>query len=151
MKTKLIVPFIVTLLAAQIGLAQIAPVNAENLAIGGYDVVSYFSDKAVKGNTAITTEYEGVVYRFSSKENQAAFNRNPKAFIPQYGGYCAWGVAEKSSKFPIDPETFKVVDGKLYLFFNGPFNGDNFNSLDHWNANEAELLSKSEKNWLKMK
>ncbi|WP_040496679.1 YHS domain-containing (seleno)protein [Fulvivirga imtechensis] len=148
---KKITMHVVALLITQISLAQVAPVDENNLAVGGYDVVAYFSGKATKGKAAVSVVHKGATYHFSSKENKAAFRKNPEAYLPQYGGYCAWGVAEKSSKFPVDPETFKVLDGKLYLFFNGPFNGSTFNSLEPWNANEAELLTKADNNWPKIR
>ena len=109
--------------------AQIAPVDDNGLAIGGYDVVAYFSGTAQVGSATHTTEYNGVTYQFATKENLDAFNTAPTNYLPQFDGYCAWGVGAKEAKFPINPETFDVIDGKLYLFFNGPFDGETFNTL----------------------
>ncbi|MDG1871761.1 MAG: YHS domain protein, partial [Flavobacterium sp.] len=64
---------------------------------------------------------------------------------------CAWGVAEKDSKFSINPETFKVVDNKLYLFFNGDLNGTTVNTLDIWNKDESKYLSKIDSKWAAIK
>lgn len=147
MKLNLLYLPVVFLLTASSLWAQVEPVDKDNVAIGGYDVVAYFSGAAVKGDPSVSAMHQGITYHFSSIENRKKFMKDPTAFLPQYGGYCAWGVAEKSSKFPVDPETFKVTDGKLYLFFNGPFNGSTFNSLDQWNANETELLKKGDENW----
>ena len=71
--------------------------------------------------------------------------------MPQCDGYCAWGVAEKNTKFPVNPETFKIVDGKLYLFFNGDFNGKPFNTLTEWNKEEKKLITKLPKTWAVLK
>lgn len=130
--------------------AQTAPIDDNGLAIGGYDVVAYFSGTAQKGSSKIATKHNGATYYFSSAENKSKFEKAPKNFLPQFGGYCAWGVGAKETKVPINPETFDIVDGKLYLFFNGDFNGEHFNTLEPWNAETTKLLSDAHKNWDKM-
>lgn len=137
-------------LFSNFALAQVEPVDKNKLAIGGYDVVSYFTpQKATKGDKKFATEYNGVNYYFANAKNQKAFKANPTKYLPQCDGYCAWGVSEKNAKFPINPLTYKVVDGKLYLFFNGDNNGTQFNSLTEWNKDEKKhlknLASTSEK------
>ncbi len=131
--------------------AQVAPIDDNGLAIGGYDVVAYFSGTAAQGSEAYKTEHNKVTYHFASKENLEAFKANPTQYLPQFDGYCAWGVAAKDSKFPINPETFDIVDGKLYLFFNGPFDGENFNTLTPWNAETTKLIKEGHANWDKNK
>lgn len=131
--------------------AQVAPIDEKGLAIGGYDVVSYFSNKAIKGDPKITTKHENVIYQFSTTANRDAFNKNPSKYLPEFGGYCAWGVGAKSAKFPINPETFEVIEGKLYLFFNGPYNGSNFNSLEAWDKEQDKLLKAANANWPALK
>jgi YHS domain-containing protein len=141
--------FTVILANAQKGTLNLDP---NNLALQGYDAVVYFKDdKARKGSDAISSVYNGATYYFSSKENREAFDSNPEKYIPQCGGWCAWGVAEKNKKYPINPETFKVINGKLYLFFNAPLNGKVFNSIEPWNENEAKLLPKVDINWATLK
>jgi YHS domain-containing protein len=133
-------------------LAQVAPVDKNNLAIGGYDVVEYFSaNKASKGIAKYTATLKNVQYNFVNKKNLVAFKANPAQYLPQCDGYCAWGVAEKNAKFTINPETFKVSNGKLYLFFNGDFNGQPFNTLTEWNKDEQNMLNKITSNWDKIK
>ncbi|WP_459210660.1 YHS domain-containing (seleno)protein [Aquimarina rhabdastrellae] len=127
--------------------AQVAPVDDKGVAIGGYDVVAYFSDQAQKGHKKNKATHNGVTYYFKTKENRDTFKKNPTQFLPQFDGYCAWGVAEKQTKFPINPETFDIVDGKLYLFFNGPFKGQNFNTIQPWNAETTRLLQAAHSNW----
>lgn len=132
--------------------AQIDAIDKTGLAIGGYDVVSYQKDlKAMKGSAKFAEQIEKVTYYFASKENAKAFKANPKKYVPQVNGYCAWGVAEKDSKFSINPETFKIVNNKLYLFFNGDFNGTQVNTLDIWNKDEAKYLGMIDKKWATIK
>ncbi len=93
------------------------PVNKDGkgLAVHGYDVVTYFTDgKPVKGGTGITHQWNGATWLFASKEHRDAFAADPERFAPQYGGYCAKAVSEDQTA-DIDPEAWKIVDGKLYL------------------------------------
>lgn len=85
------------------------------LAVQGYDVVSYQTEKQpVRGNGNFTASYEGVDYQFSSKANLETFEVSPKKYAPAYGGFCAYGAA-LGKKFIGDPEIWRVVDGTLYL------------------------------------
>ena len=127
--------------------AQTPPVDENGLAIGGYDVVAYFSNTAVKGKTKITAEYNKATYQFSTKENRNAFKKNPSKYVPQFDGYCAWGVAAQDTKFPINPETYDIVDGQLYLFFNGPFDGTPFNAIEPWNVETTALRKTAHEKW----
>jgi YHS domain-containing protein len=131
--------------------AQTEPVSKDHLAIGGYDVISYFTaNKAAKGSEKFATIFNDVKYHFTSAKNREAFLEHPQKYLPQCDGFCAWGVAEKNTKFPINPETFKIVDGKLYLFFNGDFQGSPFNTLTVWNKEEQRLLGVLQPNWDKL-
>jgi YHS domain-containing protein len=126
----------------------VEPVGKDKVANGGYDLVSYFADSAPqKGAPEFTEEVNGVKYQFASAKHKDLFKSNPDKYLPVCGGYCAWGVAEKGKKVPVNPETFKIIDGKLYLFFNGDFNGKPFNTLPEWNKNETKLLTALPKNW----
>ena len=131
--------------------AQTAPIDDNGLALGGYDVVSYFSGSAQKGSEKLTAEHNGVTYHFSTSENLSAFKKAPKSYLPQFDGYCAWAVGAKEAKVPVNPETFDIVDGKLYLFFNGDYNGEQLNTLQPWTAETTKLLTDAHKNWDKMK
>ncbi len=116
------------------------------LAIQGYDPVAYFTEnKAVEGSEKISHSSEGVTYYFSSTKNRQLFIANPKQYEPQYGGYCAYAMAD-GDKVRIDPETFKIVDGKLFLFYNFRFT----NTLKSWNKDEANLLPKANSQWSKI-
>lgn len=114
----------------------------------GYDVVAYFKNQAIEGNEKLTAQYDGVTYLFSSPENLNTFLKNPKKYIPQYGGYCAYAVAVKSKKVSINPESYEIRDDKLYLFYNSW----GTNTLKLWmEENPNELKIKADKNWGKIK
>ena len=121
-------------------------VDKSGLAIEGYDPVAYFiSNKAIEGKTNISFVHEGITYRFSSEENRSLFKSNPANYEPQYGGWCAYAMGSKGEKVSVDPETFKIVAGKLYLFYNHFFN----NTLKDWNKDEANLKAKADRTWPK--
>ena len=110
----------------------------------GYDVVSYFGNKAVKGNDLFISEFEGVKYRFSSAENLTIFNTNPEMYVPQYGGFCAYAVAEKGEKVAVNPKSFQILDNKLYLFYDKW----GVDTLKKWNKEGNEKLKKqADSNW----
>lgn len=82
--------------------------------VQGYDLVSYHTGEPVRGNGHHTVVHQGVTYMFASEENQKTFKKNPKAYLPAYGGYCAYGVSV-GKKFMVDPLAWRIVDGTLYL------------------------------------
>lgn len=96
--------------------AKAAKINLSNgVAIQGYDPVAYFTQNmAVKGDASISVEFTGSTYQFSNAENRDLFLANPSKYMPQYGGYCAFAVAN-GALAPIDPEAFTVVNNRLYL------------------------------------
>ncbi len=97
--------------------AEAGPVNATSggVAIEGYDPVAYFkAGKPVRGAAGFTAVHEGVTWRFANAANRDAFARNPSAYAPQFGGYCAWAVS-RGYTAKIDPQAWRIVDGKLYL------------------------------------
>ncbi len=117
---------------------------SKTVAIEGYDPVAYFTTgKAVKGDKAMAASYDGVVYYFSSIANKNLFVRNPKEYEPQYGGWCAYAMGASGEKVSVDPETFKILNGKLYLFYHSFFN----NTLTKWNKDESNLKAKADINW----
>ena len=122
--------------------------NLENkVAIQGYDPVAYFKQgKAIKGKKEISVAYDGVMYQFSSTANKEIFSKSQASFEPQYGGWCAYAMGSAGDKVEINPETFKIIDGKLYLFYNAFFN----NTLKSWNKDEASLKAKADANWKKI-
>jgi YHS domain-containing protein len=116
----------------------------DGVAIHGFDPVAYFTHaKAIKGKKDIAAIHEGVTYRFATVEDKEAFTKNPVAYEPQYGGWCAYAMGNDGSKVNIDPETFKIINNKLYLFYNSFFN----NTLKSWNKDEARLKQDADANW----
>ena len=84
-------------------------------AIQGYDTVAYFTaGKPVKGDDSLVHEWMGAKWKFSTAANLELFKANPEKYAPQYGGYCAYGVSQ-DNLVSIEPDKFKVQDGKLYL------------------------------------
>lgn len=113
----------------------------------GYDVVSYFDNKAEKGDKQFSTEFYGVKFKFLSKENLEIFKKNPEKYIPAYGGYCAYAIGAKAQKVAINPKTFEIRDGKLYLFYNKW----GINTFQLWKDEGAEeLKKKADENWNKI-
>lgn len=102
------------------GISTVAFAEAEYdiQAIQGYDPVAYFTKgEAVRGNGNNALVHEGRTYLFSSREHKKLFKENPERYLPQYGGWCAFGVS-KGKKFASDATAWSIVDGKLYLNLN---------------------------------
>lgn len=117
----------------------------KGIALQGYDPVSYFLNKPEEGREPYSFTYRGVTYWFTSASHREEFKRNPDNYEPAYGGWCAYAMGETGEKVKVDPETYKIVDGKLYLFYN--FWGNN--TLETWNKNEANLKRNAELHWKK--
>jgi YHS domain-containing protein len=146
--TTLILLLVISFAFSQNTAKRITVFNLDKkVAIQGYDPVGYFKqNKPVKGKKEIASTYEGVIYYFSSIENKNVFIKNPAKYEPQYGGWCAYAMGDSGDKVEINPETFKIIEGKLYLFYNAYFN----NTLKSWNKNETALKSKADTNWKKI-
>jgi len=88
------------------------------IAIRGFDTVAYFTEgKAVKGNADINTSWNGASWHFSSEKHRDLFVADPEKYAPQYGGYCAYGIAV-DNLVKIEGDLWDIVDGKLYLNYN---------------------------------
>ena len=111
-----------------------------NTAVQGHDVVAYFTEgRPVEGSRAFTTEYQGAEFRFVSQQNLDTFLAEPEAYAPQYGGYCAWAVAQ-GQHAKGDARYWAIVDGKLYLNFNEDIQSD-------WNADRENFITQADDNW----
>lgn len=101
-----------------------AAINTKGLlnsaAIKGYDPVAYWnSDQPQKGSKQFSHEWRGARWHFANEENKTLFIENPEKYAPQYGGYCAWAMADgKGRTVPVDPEAWSIENGKLYLNYN---------------------------------
>ena len=112
----------------------------DDLAVGGYDPVAYFTGgKPVEGKKAFEYKHKGATWRFATAENLAAFKADPDKYAPQYGGYCAWAAAQGYTAKG-DPKAWKIVNGKLYLNFNGDLNTT-------FAKDSAKFISSAETNW----
>jgi YHS domain-containing protein len=109
-------------------------------AVSGYDTVAYFkAGKPVKGDKRFSATYQGATWLFSSAENRAAFLKDPAAYAPQYGGYCAWAVGHGYTASS-DPEAWRIVNGKLYLNYDKEIQAK-------WLKDPANLIKQGDANW----
>lgn len=114
--------------------------NSNGVAIKGYDPVAYFTEnKPVKGSGSFSAEHDGAIYWFASSNNLDTFKANPDKYVPAYGGFCAYGVAQ-GVKVPIDPNAFKVVNGKLYLNITTKIQRT-------WEKDIPGYITKADNNW----
>ena len=117
--------------------------SSTGLALQGYDPVAYFTDgKPAKGNWKITTTHDDATYRFSSEEHKAAFEANPAAYLPEYGGYCAFGAA-MGFKFDGDPNYWRIVDGELFLNISQDVQ-------ERWVTDIPGFIQKADANWVEI-
>lgn len=114
-----------------------------------YDLVSYFKNKKpFVGNNEFQTTFNGITARFSSDENMQIFKDNPKKYMPQFGGYCAYAIAIRKERKEIGAATYEIRDGKLYFFYNKWF----VNKLESWLEEDTAKLQKlATKNWEELK
>lgn len=114
--------------------------DASGVALHGYDVVSYFEDKPAAGSPEITAKHAGLTFRFASEEHRKAFEANPEKYLPQYGGYCAYGMAKGGYKAPTSPDAYAVRNGKLYLNYNAEV-------AKMWQASADQYIEEADKKW----
>jgi len=124
-------------------------VAADGVALSGYDPVSYFAEGGGQprpGEAAITAEHQGRRYRFVSTENRDRFVADPQRFEPQYGGWCAYAVAN-GYKFEVDPESYMIADDRLLLFYRGML-GDARGEFEKEGVDGG--VQKADANWPKL-
>jgi YHS domain-containing protein len=145
--TLLIVTFLIAgSISAQNKMAN--NIDNSNIALSGYSPVSYLDlGLAQRGNKEFKSEYKKVVYYFTSAEQKAVFDKNPSKYMPQYGGFCAFGIYA-GAKFRVDPTKFVVKDGKYFLFLNNV----ELDAKQLWLAenNHNKLKSVADTNWGKL-
>ena len=124
-----------------LGLYATAPVyQTSRGALDGYDPVAFFNAGApAAGSADLTHEWNGATWRFATEENRAAFRRSPESYAPQFGGYCAYAVANGYTAKTL-PEAWHIEGGKLYLNFN-------LAVRDTWRAKQAEFIAAGARNW----
>jgi len=100
-------------------------------------------EKPIKGNESLHYTWKGANWYFSSKANLDSFRLHPEKYEPQFGGYCAYGMAE-GHKAPTDPQAWTLLDGKLYLNYNKDV-------LNEWKKDQSDNIIKADRNWPKLK
>ena len=109
-------------------------------AIRGYDPVAYFTEgKPVRGSKTFQSQWSGATFSFASADNQALFEADPEKYAPQYGGYCAYAVSEGYTA-KTDPESWSIVDGKLYLNYSPGVR-------DLWSQDIPGRTAAADRNW----
>jgi YHS domain-containing protein len=135
--------WLITLLTFSTASVALEPVYTpwhNNLAIKGFDSVAYFKQNAaIEGRDEFSLQWNGATWLFSSEENKALFSASPEQYAPQFGGYCAYAVAQNKTA-GIDPTQFTVLDGKLYLNYNKKIQQTWLNDRDIY-------IVEAEKNW----
>jgi YHS domain-containing protein len=128
---------------AAVATAAVDPVYTgffSNEAIDGYDAVAYFTEgKPVEGSDAFQFEYQGAVWKFSSQEHLDMFRADPTAYAPQYGGYCAFAVANGDTA-SAEPDLWTIHEGKLYLNYNRRINERFRNDIE-------AFIQQADQNW----
>ena len=141
---KRYISIFVFIVVAQSAVAQSEFFSTDKGAISGYDPVAYFTDgKAVEGKKDISFVWKGEPWHFTSTKNLEMFKSNPEKYVPQFGGYCAYGVAD-GHKAKTDPQAWTVVDGKLYLNYNKDVQ-------QLWKKDQKNFIIKANENWTEVK
>jgi YHS domain-containing protein len=116
-------------------------VDSKGIILKGYDAVAFFKQrKPLKGNPAIESTYQGVTYLFASAADKADFDKDPAKYTPQYGGFCAFGVAHGALANIEGPDAFTVYKGKLYLC-------GNQSALKSFKSNIDSNIEKADAKW----
>ncbi len=114
------------------------------VAIMGYDPVAYFTDnRPVQGSEEFSYDWLGTPWHFASRQHRELFKSEPVKYAPQFGGYCAGEVAFDGITVNIDPDAWRIIDGKLYLGYGKDFAAD-------LEAHPQNWLPKAEANWPKV-
>jgi YHS domain-containing protein len=120
--------------------------SGESIGISGYDPVAYFPEgggKPIKGSIKISSQYEGVTYRFVSQQHKDIFDASPQKYVPLFGGWCAWAVGALAKRVDVDPLSFELRDGKLYLFYRDT----DLDTRALWLKDSSNLIAKANANW----
>lgn len=118
-------------------------VGDNRIALSGYDPVAFFTDaRPVSGSPFISAAHRGATYLFASEEHKRMFEQDPERFVPQCGGFCAYGVG-LGKLFPVDINTWQIRDGKLYLNLNADI-------LKEFNSDFDGNVRKAEQNWTRL-
>jgi hypothetical protein len=113
-----------------------------NLAIRGYDPVAYFTEsRAVEGSPDYSYDWLGATWQFANASHREMFVADPISYAPQYGGFCAGGASIGETSGNIDPEAWRIVDGKLYIF-GGPEGLE-----EEFDPNTGQVIAAADAHW----
>ena len=136
---------------------ELARQGPDNVAIDGYSPVSYFTkDVAEKGSPEFAVTFEGVSYWLTDDAQAQAFGAAPERYAPAHRGWCSLMLTGSGNLAVANPESFKIVDDRLLLFWSGDFKGQAISGLQNWEskfddeAGEMQLLGKADKTWTKL-
>lgn len=119
-------------------------VDSQGVILKGYDPIAYSKQrKPIKGNPALASTYQGATYLFASAANKAEFDKDPAKYVPSYGGFCAYGVANGVMADVEGPEAFTVYNGKLYVCGNQA-------ALKSFKADIDANIDKADTNWRRL-
>lgn len=144
--------------AAEIPPAELLRLDDNGLAIDGYSPVSYIQrGKAERGSPVFTSVYEAATYQFTDQQQIDIFEQYPERYIPVHGGWCSLMLSGSGNLTPANPESWKIVDGQLLMFWSGTYNGMEINGLSNWEKKtggkekaEAKRLADANKTWSKI-
>ena len=115
----------------------------QNYVVSGYDLVSYFeAESPLVGNEKYTVLHNGERYAFSSRSNKALFESSPEQYLPEYGAYCAYGMAN-GMQLSVDPTIWEIVDNRLFFLINPATKAD-------WKQDMTGNIHKGDKIWKKL-
>jgi YHS domain-containing protein len=121
-----------------------------NVAVEGYDLVAYVMDNdALKGKEENKVEYQGVDFYFTRPSYRDEFLKNPELYLPAFGGFCGYEIAQNSKKVASDPSVWIIQEGRL-IFFSDTDQLEGKHKAE-WVVNRREFLKKADKNWERMK
>ena len=136
-------PVVATLavLAPTVGASKPSIYANDGIAIDGTDAVAYFTEgKPVAGSPEFAHDWMGATWHFTNAEHRDLFTADPEAYAPQYGGFCAFGVAAAERKIETVPEAWSIVDGKLYLNYTLP-------TQERWNQDIPGYIATADQVW----
>jgi len=131
--------FLTSLLHVQQAFAEINK-DPQGIAIDGYDPTEYFTSKrAIQGKPSLTYKWNDVIWKFATERGRNLFINNPNKYAPQYGGFCSNGLSD-GHKIAADPEIWKIINGKLYLYFSTY-------GLEQWDDNDPATINSATGTW----
>ncbi len=139
---RLFLSSLAALICANGAKAQSVPMffSTDGVAMSGYDAVSYFKEGHPRpGQPEFSLMWKGAIWHFATAQNRDQFERNPRAFAPQFGGYCAYGMA-MGQLSSTDPASWKIVDDRLYLIHSPEIE-------KVWVEDEAHNIALAQQHW----